>query len=404
MYSLYRRHEAACRFRKQGIRAIKCSCPIWLDGADERGARKRYSLKTRSWTLAQERVIQLENGTVQTAQRAPDSPLLEAAASSFLDDCRARRLQPSTLASYTKTLEYLCRFFAGQRVSQIDLNGLTRFRASRTIATAAGEARAVSASTSTKEIQVLRFFFRFCAARKWVAENHAIGVKPPKVDRVPTLPFTEDEIDKILKACDEIGNRETAHIDRARSRARALILTLLYSGFRISDAVKLERSAVDMKTGKLLVRMMKTRSPLYIRLPKIALDALAAVPVEGAYFFWNGKSKLTSEIGVARVTIDRVLKCAGVVHGHPHRFRDTFSVTLLQNGAELHTVQLLLGHTSIKTTEKHYAPFVVSMQRILDEAVSTLHFGSAVPDALAQHVEVRKVFPRHRHKASRQVA
>jgi hypothetical protein len=72
-----------------------------------------------------------------------------------------------------------------------------------------------------------------------------------------------------------------------------------------------------------------------------------------------------------------VLELASVTDGHPHRFRDTFSVSLLQNGAELRTVQLLLGHTSVRTTEKHYAPYVASMQRILDEAVSTLHFDSA---------------------------
>jgi len=80
-------------------------------------------------------------------------------------------------------------------------------------------------------------------------------------------------------------------------------------------------------------------------------------------------------VGSARRTIACVLKLADVVDGHPHRFRDTFSVTLLQNGTDLRTVQLLLGHTSIKTTEKHYAPFVASMQKTLDDAVSTLHFG-----------------------------
>jgi site-specific recombinase XerD len=64
------------------------------------------------------------------------------------------------------------------------------------------------------------------------------------------------------------------------------------------------------------------------------------------------------------------------VKGHPHRFRDTFSVSLLEKGENLHTVQLLLGHTSIKTTEKHYAPFVESFQRVLDAATSKLDFGT----------------------------
>lgn len=66
------------------------------------------------------------------------------------------------------------------------------------------------------------------------------------------------------------------------------------------------------------------------------------------------------------------------VKGHPHRFRDTFSVSLLEKGENLHTVQLLLGHTSIKTTEKHYAPFVESFQRVLDAATSKLGFGTRI--------------------------
>jgi integrase len=187
------------------------------------------------------------------------------------------------------------------------------------------------------------------------------------------MPFTQNEVERLLKACERIDNPNKREIARARLRARALVLLLLYSGFRISDAVKLERSALDAN-GRLLVRIMKTRAPLYIRLPDEAVAALLALPVESKYFFWSGKAKLSTAIGSARRTIDCILDLAEVKDGHPHRFRDTFSVALLNEGADLRTVQLLLGHSSLKTTEKHYAPFVVSMQRILDEAVSKLHF------------------------------
>ena len=91
----------------------------------------------------------------------------------------------------------------------------------------------------------------------------------------------------------------------------------------------------------------------------------------------SGESKLSTAIGNARKTIARVFAVAGI-KGHPHRFRDTFSVSLLGKGEELRTVQLLLGHTSIKTTEKHYAPFVQSFQRILDAATAKLDFGTRI--------------------------
>jgi hypothetical protein len=60
MYSLYRRHELTCRFRQKGVRQIKCSCPVWMDGFDEQGKRRRQSLKTRSWSQAQARLQDLE--------------------------------------------------------------------------------------------------------------------------------------------------------------------------------------------------------------------------------------------------------------------------------------------------------------------------------------------------------
>lgn len=91
-------------------------------------------------------------------------------------------------------------------------------------------------------------------------------------------------------------------------------------------------------------------------------------------YFCNGESKLATAVGNARRSISRAMAVAGV-KGHPHRFRDTFSVSLLEKGEDLRTVQLLLGHTSIKTTEKHYAPFVRSFQRILDAATAKLDFG-----------------------------
>jgi integrase/recombinase XerD len=151
------------------------------------------------------------------------------------------------------------------------------------------------------------------------------------------------------------------------------VILLLYSGMRISDAIRLKRSRVDKK-GRLMIRMMKTGGALYVRLPEAALQALAAVPIESEYFLWTGKSKLSTAVGSARRTIG----CLGrltEIPAHPHRFRDTFSVELLKTGASLRTVQLLLGHTSIKTTEKHYAPWVQDFQKQLDEATSKLKFG-----------------------------
>jgi site-specific recombinase XerD len=65
-----------------------------------------------------------------------------------------------------------------------------------------------------------------------------------------------------------------------------------------------------------------------------------------------------------------VFKTAKIVDGHTHRFRDTFAVGLLEKGVSLETVSILLGHQSIKITQKHYSPWVKTRQNALDREVS----------------------------------
>jgi len=203
--------------------------------------------------------------------------------------------------------------------------------------------------------------------------NFAQKLKAPKNTAMPTMPYTTDEVDRILAACDEIASDDPAETPYIRARAKAECLMLLYSGMRISDVVKLERRAVDLGTGAILVQTQKTGVKQYLNLHRDAAAALAALPDRGKYFFWTGRGQLITAVKNARRTIQRVLAIAGV-DGHPHRFRDTFSVSLLESGADLRTVQLLLGHSSIRTTEKHYAPYVKSFQVILDAATAKLDF------------------------------
>jgi integrase len=58
-----------------------------------------------------------------------------------------------------------------------------------------------------------------------------------------------------------------------------------------------------------------------------------------------------------------------VLGGHPHRFRDTFAISLLLRGAELPNVSILLGHSSIRVTERHYSPWIKARQEQLEADV-----------------------------------
>ncbi len=371
---LFRRHLANCTHKHEGRAFQSCSCPFWCDGR-ERGKRILKSMGTASLARAQRKLDRMNDPTAP----APAMPVKEAIAS-YLEDCAIRNLAVSTVRSYRKTLAHFEAFsvqHAYPTLESLTIEAFDRFRVSRR---GRDQNKPAKPSTLRKEIECLRAFCAFSVERGWMKANLAKKLRPPKESTPATLPFEPAEVTAILNACEKIGNREHAASKRARERARAFVLVLLYSGLRISDAAALTRSSVNATTGHLLMRQMKTGAALHIKLSGSVLNALDELPRENEkYFFWNGKGKLATQVGNLRKTISRVLKIAGVI-GHPHRFRDTFAVSLLERDVPIRTVQLLLGHTSVRTTEKHYAPFVKSQQRLLDAAVDKLDFGESLSE------------------------
>lgn len=360
MLSPYRRHLKTCPHRAKGSGYSLCPCPLWAYG--ELGGRTiRQSLHTNDPNHARVNIDLLESRPV-----TPRGASLAAAVESYLKDCAARRLAKGTIDSYTRTLDHLMKFYAGT-IQGLDVAKIAAFR----------DSRKVASRTQRKELEQLRGFFDFCMDRTPLKSNPAKKIKYPIDDSEPTLPFTRDEFLSLLAACDKFGegNINAGDADFGRQRARALCLLLVYSGLRISDAAAFKRS--KLTHGKLLLRMAKTKVPVYLKLHPDAVKALEDLPSPNPiYFFWDGVSKITTCKGKLARAIARLGKIAGI-HAHPHRFRDTFAVEMLTKGASLREVQLLLGHTSIKTTEKHYAPYVAAHQALLDRAVDLLDFRPA---------------------------
>jgi len=176
------------------------------------------------------------------------------------------------------------------------------------------------------------------------------------------MPFTQADMIKILAAFKKYADR--AGIANAQ-RLKAFVLALRYSGTRIGDTVKCEQKRL---TGtKLFLYTQKTGVPVYCVLPDFVIRELEAAPKSSqGYFFWTGKSKLHSAIGKWQRRLQTLFTLAGIENGHAHRFRDTFAVELLLAGVPLERVSVLLGHQSVRITERHYAPWVRSRQEQLE--------------------------------------
>jgi site-specific recombinase XerD len=338
-----------------GRAATKCACPIWIDGRYS-GGRIHKSLKTRDWSKAL-RALDQKQTTEPTQAKHP----IAVAVESYLDDCRARHLTASTLACYRVSLDPFAAYIK-RDVRDIRHEHVVAYRAQRH----------VSPGTQRKEISHIRSFFHFCVEQEWISKNPALKIRVPNAEIAPTLPYEKHEVAALLSACDSLNNINGRLAIRTRARAKALVLLLLYSGFRVSDAVKLERSKL-MPEGRLLIRVMKTGVPLYLKLPAQCIESLNALPVESEYFFWSGTSNLSAATNSAQVTIRTLGRKTGI-NAHAHRFRDTFAVELLLKKVDIRMVQILLGHKSLKTTEAHYAPWVSRMQKTVDEALDLLTY------------------------------
>lgn len=353
MLTIYRRHRKSCKQRAKGRKYRHCQCPIWVDGTLA-GKELRESLKLRDWQRAQDLIRQWEAEERRIVTQEKEVTIKEAHVK-FIADAEARKLNVATLYKYRLLFRQLDIFTEAHNLrylKQLDLDTLAIFRA----------AWKDGPRSSLKKLERLRAFLRFTERRKWIDHNPATELKAPKVPNKPTMPFTREEMIRILTALGPYG--KSAGIRNAQ-RLRAFVLLLRYSGLRIGDAAQLEVNRIV--DSKLLLHTEKTGVPVYCVLPEMVVKALDAAPRSSArYFFWTGKSTVRSAKGKWQRRLQRLFELAKVPAGHAHRLRDTFAVELLLAGVPLDRVSVLLGHSSIRITERHYAPWTRSRQEQIE--------------------------------------
>ena len=355
MLTIYRRHRRDCEHRNEGRRYRRCQCPIWVDGLLG-GKDMRESLKLRDWQRAQDIIREWEAEDQRVTHS--EQQTIEAAFQEFLADIEARHLHVSTIRKY-KLLQRQMETFSQQCgfrfLDEFDLAAAGRFRSEWKD----------GPRSSAKKLERLRAFFRFAQNRKWVQENPASALKSPKVSLCPTMPYSREEVVKILAAIETYTDEmPSTGMENAR-RMRALVLLLRYSGMRIGDAVNL--SSDRIAGNRLFLYTQKTGVPVNAVLPDFVLKALDGSPiVNQKFFFWSGVGKLDSAVRSWQTRLRRLFQIAKIRNGHAHRFRDTFAVELLLAGVPIERVSILLGHQSVRITEKHYAPWVRSRQEQLE--------------------------------------
>lgn len=356
MLTIYRRHGSACPHRSRRYR--RCGCPIWVQGTLA-GDVVRRSLDLTSWEAATNLIRDWET-TGKIGETRKRSISVGEAVDAYLTDCQARLKPPSVKKYRTLLKNHFLPFCQQQKMLTLaDLNVpvMRDFRNSWKFAPV----------TQAKNLEYLKVFMRFCVESGWLTSSPAAAIKAPRAQSEPTLPFSAAEVAKLLKACDQWrGNSQ---------KMRALMLVMRYAGLRVSDAVSLKRTA--LQGNRVFLRQAKTGTPIWVPIPPEAMKALKALPSDGEYFFWSGRGELKSALEFCRRSFMAISDLAGVKNAHFHRFRDTFAVELLLAGVPIDQVSILLGHASVKVTERHYSPWVKARQDQLEAAVKKTWRSSA---------------------------
>src|SRR5205085_3995226 len=206
-------------------------------------------------------------------------------------------------------------------------------------------------STTARKLATLRSFFKFLIRRGMVSVNPLSTIRTPKQEKRLPKCLDLEQVQKLLEAPNDT--------ELLGARDRAMLEVLYSSGIRVSELVELETSDLDLQEGILRVKGKGRKD----RLTPIGSQAIKALqryfemrqtgggqPMTGRVFLnKHGESLSTRSV---RRKLDKYLVQAGLDPGiSPHTLRHSFATHLLNNGADLRSVQELLGHQSLSTTQ-----------------------------------------------------
>lgn len=282
-----------------------------------------------------------------------DDPTPEVAGAglidAYLDHLRvARRLSRNSLDSYGRDLVLLARFAAGlgRPVAALDLADLEGFV--RTLMADGYSPRSVS-----RVVSAVRGFYRFLAIDRRIAADPARDLRAPR--SWPALPASlpADDVDRLLGAPDTTTPRGL--------RDRALLELLYATGLRVSELVGLRATDLNLDAGY-LVCAGKGGKERIVPIGRAAVEWVRRYVVEARPRLAGARRSPRLFLNVrggpslTRVGFWKILKAYGRAAGitrplSPHVIRHAFATHLLERGADLRAIQMMLGHADLSTTQ-----------------------------------------------------
>lgn len=261
-----------------------------------------------------------------------------------------RRASPHTILAYRSDLAAFLGFLTHYRGAEPDLAGLAQVSITDLRAWLAHQANAgQSAATRARHLAAIRGLFRY------LARHHGVDNPAPKLLGTPRRSAPVPRAlspEAALSVATGIGADAMTPWVAARDTA---LFTLLYgAGLRIAEALALDLGAVPPGATALRVMGKGRKERLVPLLPAVtaALDAWRAVHPGGVALFPGVRSNRLNQ-GVAQKTMRVFAQQTGLANATPHTLRHSFATHLLAGGADLRSIQELLGHASLSTTQRY---------------------------------------------------
>lgn len=252
-------------------------------------------------------------------------------------------------------------------------------------------------STTARKLATLRSFYKFLIRRSLVSVNPLSTIRTPKQEKRLPKCLDLEQVQKLLEA--------PGDADLLSARDRAMLEVLYSSGIRVSELVELDTADLDLQEGVLRVKGKGRKD----RLTPIGSQAIKALqryfemrqtgsgaggqPMIGRVFL-NKHGHALSTRSVRR-KLDKYLVAAGLDPGiSPHTLRHSFATHLLNNGADLRSVQELLGHQSLSTTQIYTHLTTSRMKEVYDQAHPRASSNTIPhPASPASNAPVRTFYP-----------
>lgn len=207
-------------------------------------------------------------------------------------------------------------------------------------------------STISRNISSIKNFHKFCLSEDYSNNNPSLNIDVPKKGKTLPSVMSVDDINKLFSLPDlntPVGKRDRAMFEIAYG-----------AGLRVSELLSLEYSSIYQKEG--VVRVIgKRKKERIVPIGKEALKYLDDYIVRGrpelskdkstGYLFLNTRGGQLSRMGYWKILRKYILLSNMSFDIHPHTFRHTFATHLIEGGADLRSVQEMLGHADISTTQ-----------------------------------------------------